>query len=387
MTSDISREQSRLIVVDTTAFFDDPRLRHISWMQILALSARGEIRLVVPHVVLREAVRHWKRQADKALRSVNAEITKLKGFGLDMGDGLDLDLVDVEAHEQYLTDRLVNVGAKLADLPASATPEKLLERDLGERKPFTNTGKGFRDALNWETILEIAADPTLRQVYWVSRNSADFGDGLGGLHRQLIEELQDPGQVVLVPSLDDLIKRSEFASLVSGVAASPMELEQHLASALSTAGSDVAPKTVDNFIRDAVVDAAERLVGEAVESRYSSYELATTFDALALPSEVSDLTIEYVDADPDTVQWQLYDSFDGTTLLLSATIKAHLSFDGFADKSDALHAEEFQVREFDWNDHVSCVSFSRDATLSFQLRVEEGVGVEYVEFEGADPSQ
>ena len=39
-----------VVALDTTAIFDDLRLCRIGWMQLLALCAKGEIRLVVPHV-------------------------------------------------------------------------------------------------------------------------------------------------------------------------------------------------------------------------------------------------------------------------------------------------------------------------------------------------
>jgi hypothetical protein len=373
-----------VVVVDTTTIFDDLRLTHTKWIQLLTLCAKGEIRLVVPLVVFREAVRHWKKQADQAVKSAHDEIKKLKGFGLNPDDGPAADLVDVKAHEQYLKERLAKVDAELPGLPVSATPEKLLERDLGERKPFAQSGKGLRDALNWETLLELAGDADVGQIYWVSKNSADFGDGQGNLHPHLVEELDHPSQIIWVLTIAELYKLSEFAPLVAGLAASPEELEEYLASALASAGSEGAPQTTNDFIRDALVDAAERLVGETVAGHHDAYAGDSTFDEIGLPNEVSDMTIEYVAADPDTIQWQVYESFDDTTLLIEATIEANLSVEGFADKFDALHAEDLEIREFDWNDHVSQVSFSRDATLKFQVRVEEGVGVDYVEFESAE---
>lgn len=147
----------------------------------------------------------------------------------------------------------------------------------------------------------------------------------------------------------------------------------------------LAPQTTDDFIRDALVDAAERLLGESVDGGYAALEPDETFGDLDLPGQVDDMTVDYVAADPSTVQWQVYESFDGTTLLVEATIEATLSFEGFASKSDALEPDGFVVREWDWNDHVSQVTFDRHAILKFQLRVEEGVGVDYVEFESAEP--
>lgn len=375
-----------VVVVDTTTIFDDLRLTHTHWIQLLTLCAKNEIRLIVPEVVLREAVRHWKKQGDQALKNAHDEIKKLAGFGLEAGEGPPADLIDVDTHEQYVRARLEKVGAELPKLPASGTPEKLLERDLGGRKPFASSGKGFRDALNWETILELAAESQVGQIYWVSKNSNDFGDGKGALHPDLADELRDPTQVIWVLTLVDLFKRSEFAALLAGLAASEAELEHYLSSSLITTGTESSPKTTAGFIRDALVDAAERLLGESIEGAYESYDDGGPFGELDLPSEVTEMTIDYVQADPDTVQWDVYESFDDTTLLVAGEIVASLTFEGFADKFDAVHADTLEIRDFDWNDHVSQVAFSRNAVLKFQLRVEEGVGVEYVDFEGAGPA-
>lgn len=50
-----------------------------------------------------------------------------------------------------------------------------------------------------------------------------------------------------------------------------------------------------------------------------------------------------------------------------------------------MEPQGFEVIDWDWNDHVSHVMVHREAVLKFQLRVEEGVGVDYVEFESAEP--
>lgn len=161
-------------------------------------------------------------------------------------------------------------------------------------------------------------------------------------------------------------------------------MEDYLALALATAGSGDSPQTTDDFIRDALVEAAERLLGQSVDGGYAALEHDEFFGGLDLPGPVEDMTVDHVATEPDTVQWQVCESFDGTTLLIEATIEATLSFEGFASKSDALEPDGFVVREWDWNDQVSQVAFDRHASLKFQVRVEEGVGVDYVEFESAE---
>lgn len=372
------------VVVDTTTTYDDPRLTSIKWMQVLGLCAKNQIRLAVPHPVLLESVRHYRRQAEQSVKSVQAELKKLKTtFGIEGGEGPALDVVDVKAHEAYLSSRLAGVGASLLALPLGASPLKLLTRDIEGRRPFQKSGKGFRDALNWETILQLIEDePTLKPIYWVTKNSSDFSDGKGGLHSDLVEELTDPSHVVLVPTLEDFLKNPQIAPLLAGLSAGDSELAKYITSAAED--EEIEPFNTHDYVCAALVEASEGLVGETIEGAHSSWDSTGPFADFDLPSSIEDITVTYVQADPGTVDWHVYESFDETTLLVEASIQASLSFEGFVSKADALHPEGFEVSDWDWNDHYSHVSFERDATLKFQLRVEEGVGVEHWDFESAE---
>jgi PIN domain len=83
----------------------------------------------------------------------------------------------------------------------------LLERSVAERRPFQSKGRGFRDALIWETVLELAVDD---EVALVTDNWKDFAKGdNNALHSDLKEDLTNRGlpedRVQLVRSLEAFI--------------------------------------------------------------------------------------------------------------------------------------------------------------------------------------
>jgi DNA-binding transcriptional ArsR family regulator len=105
--------------------------------------------------------------------------------------------------------------ATLADLKATiiAPPDvehaELVRRAASRRKPCNSSGDGYRDTLNWLTLLAVVSNNLDDQVIWVSNNSQDFGAGDNEeLHEDLKEELRRLGaekRVRWVRTLADLV--------------------------------------------------------------------------------------------------------------------------------------------------------------------------------------
>ena len=82
-----------------------------------------------------------------------------------------------------------------------------LRRRLHGKKPFNEKGSGYRDALIWESVLELAARVE-GNVVLVSPDT-DFRDGQSNLHGDLIEDLVD-----LNLSLDKITLATSLSTLV-----------------------------------------------------------------------------------------------------------------------------------------------------------------------------
>lgn len=380
-----------VVVVDTTTTQQDPRLASTAWIQLLSLCARGQVRLVVPEVVMRETLRHMHKSVRETVRGMEGRINRLAedvrtlaSYSIETGVNpppAPSFQIDEDALTRLLTERLSRVGAEMPPLPQVSVQE-LLERDLAERKPFSSTGKGMRDALIWATVADVALDSHGASVYFVTANSSDFTDGAGSLHAQLLSELGPERPISVVPTLKELLQLDGFSGLLGDLAVS----EDHLQALLADDGDDEpAELTMDDLIRTALVGAVEELVGEEVS--YGDYPGdGLEMSSLTLDPSIENPTITYAEANPDTADWQIYETFDDTTLLVQASISSNLEFEGFVYKSDAYHLPaSVRVVDWDWNDHYVQVQCSVSVVLTFQLRAEVGVGVDNVEFESAVP--
>lgn len=388
------------VIVDTTATFVDVTMRSTAWMQLLTLCHNSQVQVVLPDVVLRETARHWEVEALAAISTANGKVggirksrEKLTELGIE-ADGL-VELAQVTAtpdrakYEKGRLEELVSLGVQVKPVPDHVDVEVVLERDLAGKKPFSKNGKGFRDTLIWETTKHVALDSEAGDViFLVTENSNDFCDASGSLAPELIAELEDVvGEVIRVPNLEELLSHGSIASMVAGLAKTDEELAEFLRLATGVRGADTEPPQVDQVVKDAVLSALDRLVGEAVETvNEATYGL--DFTSLVVPAEIEDLSIDTIDPDESTLSWQTYATYQDTTLLIQAEINAEISLLGFAHKSDVGHGDEevIHVLEWDWNDHYSYVSATTVARLTFQVRLERGMQfADECEFEGAQP--
>ena len=92
-----------------------------------------------------------------------------------------------------LTDAFVDL--KVAIIPPPKIDHvDLVRRAASRRKPCDNNGDGYRDTLNWLTLLAVASAHPKDEIFWVSDNSRDFGAEDGDeLHMDLKEELRSIG--------------------------------------------------------------------------------------------------------------------------------------------------------------------------------------------------
>jgi hypothetical protein len=374
------------VIVDTTATFVDVMMKKTNWMQLLTLCHNSSVQLIIPDVVLRETARHWEAEAAKAIEIANGKIGGIKSsrdrltdLGVDGSTLVDSSPVTATPDQvQFLAaqkEKLVSLGVQIKGVPAQVDVETILQRDLARKKPFEPSGKGFRDALVWETIKNVALDSgTGDQIFFVTDNAKDYCDSAGGLAVELLTELEGAvADLHRVGDLDELLAHEVFAPKVAGIAKTDEQLATFLAEAVAVDYDD-GPPTVGDVVKKAVINALEALSGEDVDMDGQSW--GTDFSGLSLPGELEGLSIDVIEADESTLTWQTYETYDDTTFLIQAEVWAQISLVGFAYKSDAIHLEAEQkvyVLDWDWNDHMAHVATSTNAKLTFQVQVEHGM--------------
>lgn len=178
----------------------------------------SENELCIPQVVIDETVRHFNKKYSSALRSFQKMTWISSVINQDVGQLIGVEDAEKDYRSVFL-DRLKSLNARIIPLPEIET-KIILKRDLAGRKPFDASGKGFRDTLIWENVLEDCAQHS--EVIVIISADSDFGifsketNGLPKLHDDLKNDLTSAGyspeRVLIRRSIDEFNK--EFAALL-----------------------------------------------------------------------------------------------------------------------------------------------------------------------------
>ena len=187
--------------------------------------------ICVPASVIEEVVGGFRRVIERELTRVE------DGLGI-LSRRLAKPLlspitsVDIESEASYFRDRLESQlkehASTILEYPSTLHHE-LVKRAVARIKPFDEKGSGYRDALIWESVLDLL-DKVNGQVVLIS-SDRDFGDK-GTLDPDLADELsdrgQDEGKVILVSSLLGFIDIHVRPKLKLVFADKPIQVLDHL---------------------------------------------------------------------------------------------------------------------------------------------------------------
>ena len=160
-------------------------------LQALFAAQRGlDVRLAVPEVVLRECLNAIGEEATACAAKADKELhAYARWTGVDVSGLRATRLAaDVGAARTRLEHGLRDEGVRILPIPDIGHGD-LVARDLARTKPF-DAGRGYRDALIWETVLALAAEEPVPVVF-VTANRQDFGDGQ--LHPHLSQDVATRG--------------------------------------------------------------------------------------------------------------------------------------------------------------------------------------------------
>ena len=177
---------------------------------MLAEHSHGRIVLAIPEVVLRELPKRYREQLESARTKVESALEALRILDLPPG-GLEMPAT-AQAEASYLPtlrERLAELDVLMPALPTVALDD-LFENAIVERRPFQDRGRGFKDALIWASVRELAQDD---EVVFITRNYKDFAESEKRplrLHPDLVADLtgdgHSPDRVRLVEDIDTFIQ-------------------------------------------------------------------------------------------------------------------------------------------------------------------------------------
>jgi hypothetical protein len=341
----------------------------------------------VPEVVIRELQRQQHRAvAGKVdyLQKAQGKLPEAMAFlGLDPLDH-PVALPDFTglAASTILDDLFDRVRERLEAnlveiLPIPMVSHKvLLSRDLAGRLPFGPSGKGYRDALIWHTIVERWASTQLFEDAYIVTNDDDFGKG--DLDATLAAELPVGSTPVKVPDIASLLTISTISSLHDRL---QTELED---AALRREDLVLERELASEGVSTAIHDAARDAVHSTIDGLYDVSLSYAQQAALHVGREFGDLTLSSAAAMGD-FEWTLYDQLDGDTLLGQGSMTAEIGLSAHVDKQDAAVLADPDIHVEAWDYDAAQVSFYRNARLTFDLRVDiGGAGVEDVSLSAVD---
>lgn len=182
----------RALVFDTNAFVQDLALEgHAFQLLLLHLNVVTDL-VALPIVVLQETANKYEESLSKVAsdaKKASERFERLTGTALEQPD----PRVVAESISHYRAKLISKFGDLAEELPyPSVDHEAVVQRAILRRRPFQDSGAGYRDTIIWESILEIADRPDIDSIVFITNNSKDFLTE-GRLAPDLVEDLRGRG--------------------------------------------------------------------------------------------------------------------------------------------------------------------------------------------------
>jgi len=331
------------VIIDTNTLMADYLLIEANMQTFLRGCQRCHITVCFPEIVIDELIGNYKKDITRLIKEYDSASRKLKRMGVD-ATTTDLNIEkETEDFRIHIHQMIEHHGVKLISYP-SISSKALVEASYSGRKPFKDSGDGFKDFLVFESLRTVAAKQS-DEGWFITANSKDFCDASGQLHPDLQSVLREKVAVfrnvhefnaaVVSPNLEVL---EDITSRIRGGQFKGFDLDRAL---------------TDLFIKELC-------------DKYHS--LATTGTPLDEPTVVSvgapktnELTVSRLEKDE---------------LLFELSGEIELELSGFIQKSDYYamsesESEEISVDDGDWNDHVILASTTRDFKFSMTVIFDE----------------
>lgn len=347
------------IVIDTSSIYGDLKLTG-SRIRTLCETAKvtGET-ICFPQVVIDEAKNKYNERLQTAKSKIEKELSDLKR----LTDSSHLTTFDEKSLKKEFSsfsktfdEQVDRLGIKI--LPYPKTSHEIVARKaVLKKKPFTESGKGYRDALIWENIKSIVKpakklidDP---HVVLITANHTDFCEKEYELHSDLKQELIEIGatanSVEVVNDFDKFIEKYCKPKL-------------KILSRIKKEFEEGKHKRLD--IRGKV----EKMMFSYLDNREFNPEDLGFRQEFESPS-VSEIHEDYEFNINEVRQ------LSETEIIIDGRVAVTCTFDIFIYKSDYYIMNEDEIPaiwSWDWNDHYFAGSVTKNIKLKFYLTIDSG---------------
>jgi PIN domain len=265
------------VVIDTTVLGRDSTLAGSDAQLLKVFLTRTQSELCVPRLVFEESVNLVRKSVsdfNRAAKDAGRLSKARKTFA-----PVDVEM-EVKEYRNRLDSAVKACNARILDLP-KVGHEELLGRVLAAVKPFTDKGRGYKDALIWFTIVELLQSCD-EDLVFISDNHRDWARGQERnlLHLDFWKDLSfrkiKPNRVVLIASLSEFNQEYTLKTLKE---LSPTDAQLYPDpdyQQILTDGHD--------FVKTEMPAALAGLLGAI--ARFEAEPLEVTLLALSLPSDI-----------------------------------------------------------------------------------------------------
>ncbi|MBC8262847.1 MAG: DUF4935 domain-containing protein [Anaerolineales bacterium] len=197
------------VVLDTNILWQDLPLRSRKFEMLFDFVTKTRSEIVLPQIVYQELEAVYRREAERRLNDFRKARDILGRIFLSF-DVADVEIeIDVQV-SQYLAYVCKRLGITEEDIVPYRDDylSCLVNRAIERKRPCSDKGEEFRDALLWMTVLDIAETRRSENVAFISGNIRAFADKDKSLHPDLVKEVvQRNVSVSYYDSLDTFLRK------------------------------------------------------------------------------------------------------------------------------------------------------------------------------------
>jgi predicted nucleic acid-binding protein len=346
------------IVLDTNIIFSDYHLTGAKIRNLCeSVKSTGDF-VFIPQVVIDEATNQYKKNLQGYKLKIDAVISDYKRLtNTKVENTLISDKTVTEEFENYLkisNEQIEKSGIKIIPYPCVLHKE-LVKRDLACKKPFTIEGKGYRDALIWESIKSICEEPfdtlAIPEIIFISKNKKDFCEKNYSLHSDLKEDLDNSNinecAIKVVEDIDKFI--AEY-----------IKLKQKIK-------TDI----IDKLNKDKKYNEIDLNI--EIENRLEKFLLHREFDYENNPFRQEFENPSIVGINESAFEVKDVRQLSDKETLIEIDVDVECEFDFFIFKSDFYVMDEDELPhswDNDWNKHYMAASESKTISLKISFIVD-----------------
>jgi hypothetical protein len=344
------------IVLDTNVIVNHWQLRGQSFDIFQKSLELSNDTLVVPQIVILEAKNQYREKLQKRYEDLLSIGNSFKSmltpkFQFDLPQ-FDLDDLCRE-YSISLDQRLRELNAIIPD-HSDITHDSIVTRDLGRRSPFRRSGKGYRDTLLWEVILNKVVNRTDRTIL-ITSDLEDFGNNKKPiLNDHLCDDLMSKGLrqdcVQLMEKIEDFNDQYAKPRLHT-----LNEIKERL-----DRGEDY-PLSISDWFEENMHNLREVLTPEVGSLIMNDILRGYDID--------EPITVEWIET-PESFGIDNVFELDTNRILIDISFLTDVRADFFVFKSDYYTMPDdipIGIMEWDWNDHYAWMTATLKVPISLSL--------------------